>query len=704
MFLRETITFSTFLDDKEVMFKDVFLNLKDSIVLKLLKITFSIYFLITLFITALQMYQTYMSTKKDILLDLRDIQFSFKKGMESAIFQMDYIQLQNLADGILKLSYVKGVKVKDTRAIIFKKGEVFKYNNQVKDEKLSLKFNLNYGHQMDSKKGSFAPKKIGEVTVYSNASAVMERVYIGFVLIIFTAIIKAIILFILFVIVFQKYLREPLKKLEDKASQINFEDLKPIKSGLEQINQKELKSLERALNTTISNLMISKKRIILKQQERDIEFSKSSKAKEELEKKVKEVSILNEKVSKFNEALEEKVKQQTFELEGSFRRIHGMLTHIKLAIFVVDSQGLILPPTSNFSQEIFKESIEGKNALNLLFFHLRDGSKEKDILASYWTLIFGSDSLNFEISVEYLPKKVIQPNKDNPKGKVLKIEYVPLYNNDDIVENLMLIVQDQTEEEEESLKSKKAKLKLDVIHEILPLEEKSSFTFQLGEAIRTSIFSLEDFLVFDSAHFSIMEIKGVLQDLIRRIKIKDFEELISLNYYLKDLDNQIIFADNIEGSRAQIWAVEKISSLIEILFEYADVTQYLFKYEIFPELKFVLPQNFRTIIDEKIGDLERIMTNLLEYVFLVRNLSDLTPEKIANAPKKARLYREFDKIIFHLMNRSKLISFLLKVSHRGAESNKFYELSQLLQQMPSKDKLTEAALMNHLISPYKKII
>ena len=650
------------------------------------------------------MYQTYMASKRDIKIDLRDIQFSFKKGMENSLWNMDYIQLQNLADGILKLSYIKGVKVRDKRAVIFKKGEIFNNKKNFKEDDLSLKFYLTQGFTFDKEKKSYVPKKIGTVTLYSSSSAVLERVYIGFVLIIITAFIKIIILFILFVIVFQKYLRKPLKNLEDKASQINFEDLRPINSGLNERNQIELKSLERTINGMISGLIISKKRITLKQQERDLALSQSSKAKESLEKKVAEVSELNKEIKLFNEQLEEKVKQQTSELELSFRRIHGMLTHINLAIFVVDSKGLILPPTSNFSEEIFQQSIEGKNALNLLFFHLKDGSKEKDILASYWTLIFGSDSLNFEISVEYLPKKVIQPNKDNPKGKVLKIDYVPLYNNEDIAENLMLIVQDRTEEEEETLKSKKSQLKLDVIHEILPLEEKSEFTFQLGEAVRTSIFTLEDFLVFDSAHFSIMEIKGVIQELIRRIKIKNFKELISLNLFLEDLDNQIIFADNIEGSKAQIWAVEKISSLIEILFEYADVTKYLYEFGIFPEIKFVLPQNFRTIIDEKIGDLERIMTNLLEYVFLVRNLKDLTPEKISNAPKKARLYREFDKIIFHLMNRSKLISFLLKVSHRGKESKSFYELSQLLQQMPSKDKLTEAALMNHLISPYKKII
>ena len=92
----------------------------------------------------------------------------------------------------------------------------------------------------------------------------MERVYIGFVLIIVTAFIKVIILFILFVIVFQKYLRKPLKNLEDKVSQINFEDLKPINSGLTERNQIELKSLERTINGMINGLIISKKRINFK--------------------------------------------------------------------------------------------------------------------------------------------------------------------------------------------------------------------------------------------------------------------------------------------------------------------------------------------------------------------------------------------------------------------------------------------------------
>ena len=56
------------------------------------------------------------------------------------------------------------------------------------------------------------------------------------------------------------------------------------------------------------------------------------------------------------------------------------------------------------------------------------------------------------------------------------------------------------------------------------------------------------------------------------------------------------------------------------------------------------------------------------------------------------------------MNRSRLISFLLKISGKIEDSETFFELTELLKQMPSKDKLTEAALLNHLISPYKRLL
>ena len=66
-------------------------------------------------------------------------------------------------------------------------------------------------------------------------------------------------------------------------------------------------------------------------------------------------------------------------------------------------------------------------------------------------------------------------------------------------------------------------------------------------------------------------------------------------------------------------------------------------------------------IQEKVADLKRVMVNLLEYVFLVRSVDDLDEEKISNAPKKARLYAEFDNIIMLIRHRSRLIAFYYKI-------------------------------------------
>ena len=72
--------------------------------------------------------------------------------MENSLWNMDYIQLQNLSEGILKLSYIKGVEVKDTRAVIFKKGEIFKNKKFVKENDLSLLFYLTQGFEFDKEK------------------------------------------------------------------------------------------------------------------------------------------------------------------------------------------------------------------------------------------------------------------------------------------------------------------------------------------------------------------------------------------------------------------------------------------------------------------------------------------------------------------------------------------------------------------------
>mgnify|MGYP004200059825 CR=1 FL=1 len=152
-----------------------------------------------------------------------------------------------------------------------------------------------------------------------------------------------------------------------------------------------------------------------------------------------------------------------------------------------------------------------------------------------------------------------------------------------------------------------------------------------------------------------------------------------------------------------LFSVDAITQVIELLNTYVEVFNILHKNKMGPEVNFVISKNFNDSVEEKIQDLDRLMINILEYVFLVRKIEDLDKDKIESAPSKAKLYTEYDRTIDLLMKRSRLISYLLKVVGKTERSQAFHNLSELLKQMPSKDKLTEAALVNHLVNPYADI-
>ena len=121
-----------------------------------------------------------------------------------------------------------------------------------------------------------------------------------------------------------------------------------------------------------------------------------------------------------------------------------------------------------------------------------------------------------------------------------------------------------------------------------------------------------------------------------------------------------------------------------------------------PRVNFSPPDGFERS-REGIEGLMRLKVNIFEYVFLVRNLKEVDVEKNNNAPKKAQLYVEFDKITNLIQTRTKLISFLLFIMGNKKASEAFSELSELLDHMPSKNKLTQAYLLNHFVLPFKKI-
>ena len=412
--------------------------------------------------------------------------------------------------------------------------------------------------------------------------------------------------------------------------------------------------------------------------------------------------MLFEQLKVVNESLENKILESTSELYRSAAKTQGMLANINKSIFSLDKEGTVLAPVSKFSKEIFRKDIVGLNGLSLLFFHFKKGSKQKNDLVHSFKGIFGRSEDNYLSLKGGFPEKVTIPDRENERGRVLEINYVPLYDDKSRVENLMLLVDDITEVEHELQESKEDQLKYAIFMELLPVKRDEKFCDIISGSIKHAIFVLERWVGPESSYWSVEDYQRNIHEIQAPLNQDQFKRMTnfwkSILLLKREMENPKI------TETLEVRVVEVVSYIIETFMRYAEAINTFHKYNLGPEVRYELPQGFEQSLVEKIDDFEGVMSNLMGYVFLVRKISDLDEEKMANAPMKARLYSEFDSTINLLMTRAKLISYLLKVFGKVQLSEQYNNFSVLLKQMPSKEKLTQDALVNHLIGPYKNLI
>ena len=466
----------------------------------------------------------------------------------------------------------------------------------------------------------------------------------------------------------------PLKIMADYAKKLDFKNLNETDFILSRKEKgDEIYKLAKTLNNMKNNLHITQKEVLA-----------------------------------YADNLEKKVEERTNDLKEILNETNGMLANINKAIFRSNSDGKILSPVSNYSKTIFNQDIIGKHALSLLFFHFKDGSNEKEELIKSFTKIFGGDEKKYLDFKKGLPTKVTIPDKRNKKGKVLDISYIPLFDKRSKIEKLMFIVEDVTKLEQDLEIYRESKNNLRSLEDIIFIKEKKNLIFDLPSLIIYVVEHLDILHQFELESSSIDKYTAKLKDVIHFIKSKKVESIETIKLILDDISwGEVNLRANLDRKFMDIILTsleDDITNLIIKFILYFDQINYLKDTGIYSGVEFCEDLNLKKKVDDKIDDFERVMVNLLEYIFLVRSVKDLTKENISNAPIKARLYEEFDSTIKLIKRRSKLISFFLRIVGNKKKAQKFWELSELLEQMPSKNKLTEAALINHLIEPYKKTL
>lgn len=153
------------------------------------------------------------------------------------------------------------------------------------------------------------------------------------------------------------------------------------------------------------------------------------------------------------EQTNKKLKQKSQELENILNTMHQ-------ATFMVNKDLIIESPVSAFSQKIFEDEILDKHILEILYKKINLSSEHFVNLKTAITTTFGEDDIQWELMSDFFPKE--GEIEINGKKKILSISTYPIWDENKLLQKIMLVIQDLTEinalKDENKLKDKKVKI------------------------------------------------------------------------------------------------------------------------------------------------------------------------------------------------------------------------------------------------------
>lgn len=162
--------------------------------------------------------------------------------------------------------------------------------------------------------------------------------------------------------------------------------------------------------------------------------------------------------------LDKKVQERTKEAMDEKRKVAQLLDNMKQGVFKIDSEFKIVPPVSQFANDMFGEEIEGKSIHDVLYKDLEPRSEDKVTIDTAFIAVFGEDDLQWDLSEDNLLPRV---ERFTPQGKqVLRVSYAPLWDEEDLLQEIMYVVEDITELERLAAEKKKNEESIAIIQEL----------------------------------------------------------------------------------------------------------------------------------------------------------------------------------------------------------------------------------------------
>lgn len=171
--------------------------------------------------------------------------------------------------------------------------------------------------------------------------------------------------------------------------------------------------------------------------------------------------------------VEERNKLLRFEV----KKVSDLLNNMRQAVFSVGPDGSIVAPVSKFADAVFGRSLIGSNVYDAVYPELDQKGEDYANLKSAMIGVYGEGELQWDLMEDAFPRRALiylpgsERNEDSLR--VLKISVGPIWNDNQLLERIMFIVEDVTDVEklERKMAEEKAKANrtMQIIQEMVAL-------------------------------------------------------------------------------------------------------------------------------------------------------------------------------------------------------------------------------------------
>jgi diguanylate cyclase (GGDEF)-like protein len=237
---------------------------KKRLAVYLLNVVFSIYLLITVLITLTQMFSEYRRIQDHVKTALATTEAIFSESLTTAAWTFDTPQLSANLDGILKMPAIVGIKIDGMdKPPDWKKPFPIRLGTIMNDEQRVINMNQAQNqpylqliaHRFQLKKNDLL---LGDVTLYSSNLVVFDFIKYSFLLIVIGAVVKTIVLWLLFMWAFNRFLGKKLAVFCQTMDNADIDNPETLFLTLQTDDIDELCRIEQAFNNLLKRVIDKK--------------------------------------------------------------------------------------------------------------------------------------------------------------------------------------------------------------------------------------------------------------------------------------------------------------------------------------------------------------------------------------------------------------------------------------------------------------